>query len=62
MTKSITFLLDGVVPPAHNPRTSLEQPPGLLLPTVKLPKSVKFPRVAIVQKSITSLTDGVNPP
>ena len=65
--KSIVFTLfpdplAAVVPPENVPLTLLLLPVIFLLATVKLPKSVAFPSVAIVIKLIVSTTLGDLPP
>ena len=60
---SITFVLvDGVAPPAYTALLELEQPPPPCLATVKLPKSIAFPKVLYSTNSITSTDPGVPPP
>ena len=58
----IVFTIVGVAPPANIPRVGDENAVKANLATVKLPKSVASPAVAIVTKSITSLTVGLVPP
>ena len=62
--QSITLLSVGpdILPPANTDLVGELTPVTFLLPCVKFPKSVAFPAVAMVTKSIVSTNDGDVPP
>ena len=59
---SIILTSPEVYPPINTPLVELEAPPAVSLAADKSPKSVAFPVVAIVTKSIVSVVDPASPP
>ena len=62
VTNAIVFKYEGEFPPANTPRSNEEQAPPPSVTVVVSPKSVAFPVVAIVTKSIVFTLLPVLPP